>query len=77
MGLFKDFSRNEIAGGVLVDVVDYGGEVQMVYHMADGSERIHRMYFSGDRVFEREDIEVVSREEKEDNQRWFEELIGN
>lgn len=76
MGVFKKFSRDELSGGRLVYVGDYGCEIHMVYHMDDGSEMVHRMYLSDDRVFESEDIEVISKDEVCERRRWMSEVIS-
>lgn len=71
MSVFKKYSSDELKGGRLKSVTDYGYEVHLVYVMPDHSERVHRIYLSDDLVYEKEDIEVISKEEIDEQEKWL------
>lgn len=76
MSVFKDFFNDEFSDGILDYIEDFGCEIHIVYIMPDHSKKVHRISLSENRVYEGENIEIVSKEEVDQQNKWLDDLIN-
>lgn len=79
-----DYKKNnyleELVGGVFYHVDDFGSIRYLHYRMPDGSDRVHVEKYSDNSEkleLEEEYIEIISKDEVEENDNWLDTVLNS